>query len=84
MLVHLFCEDPGTFYLTESEQDIMCSVYLGKDAIEKPSVISILAQKEDAFSASQIRDGSETRVGRACPAAVGRVRVVLNAERNGP
>ncbi|KAL1265256.1 hypothetical protein QQF64_003283 [Cirrhinus molitorella] len=55
---------PGKFYLTESKQDIMCSVYLGKDVIEKHSIISILAQKEDAFSASQIRDRSETRVGR--------------------
>ncbi len=51
---------------------------------EKRSVISILAQKEDAFSASQISSGSERRAGRICPAAVGRVRVVLNTEHNGP
>lgn len=44
--------------------------------------VSLLVRKEDA--ALQIRYGSESRAGHACPGAVGRVRVVLNTERNGP
>lgn len=55
-----------------------------KEMLAELSVISMHWSFEKEDAGLQIRYGSESRAGHVCPGAAGRVRVVLNTERNGP